>query len=222
MAVFAQTASDILKYFGDLVGEPDSSNSRWPLATRKRILNYEQLQIVNETKCIEERWETAKAIWAADGDERVAIPTDFYEDSIINAWWINASGKLTELEELHPRFDNIQNDSTGTPSAFWQEGLNIYLMPKQSAAGTVRILGKRLPDELDDLTDQSLIPAGYRHLIAERGAYIALLEDGEINKADRLFTMYVNPGMKKLRAYAQGKRQHRHKGWHMPTTLRIG
>jgi len=222
MAVFAQTASDILKYFGDLVGEPDASNSRWLLPARKRILNFAQLQIVNETRCIEERWTTIKAIWAAEGDEIVAIPADFYEDSVMNVWWIDASGNMTELKELHPRFDNIQNDDTGTPSAFWQEGLNIYLMPKQSAAGTVRILGKRLPDELDDLTDQSLIPAAYRHLIAERGAYIALLEDGEVNKADRLFAMYVKPGMKKLRAYAQAKRQHGHKGWHMPTNLTIG
>jgi hypothetical protein len=218
MAVYTDTLSNMIADFGYLVGEPNINNTRWNKDARKRLLNLAQLNVVNETRCLEEEWESDVSAWVSADDEILALPAEFFDDSILDIYWKDSSDDYHPLSEYHPRFKSVQNDDTGTPSQFFRIGRNIHLMPKPDADGSVVMIGQRLPDALINSTDESLVPAGWRILIAQYAAAQAFDEDSEHNKADRMWQRYY-VGIKELKKWARGRRSKRTARMVMPYSL---
>lgn len=218
MAVFADTVTDMITDFGYMVGEPDINNSRWGRAARLRFLNLAQLNAVNKTRCLEEEWSSTVTAFSSAGDEIFALPPNLYDDGIIEIYWKDSSGDYHPLSEFHPRFKNIQNDDTGTPSQFFRIGGNIHLMPKQDAAGTIIIIGQKMPDELVNNNDTSLIPESYRHVCPLGATKMAFREDDEYGKSDRT-DMEFRDVMRDLRKYANKMRSVRTPRMRLPHSL---
>jgi hypothetical protein len=219
MTAYLETLGDMLDSFTNYVLEQESADSKWSRAARIRMLNESQLQIVEATRCIEERWDTALGIWAEDDDEIVTLSNEMFQDGLIAVKWLDSSSVYNPVTEDLVS-DAIQNDSTGTPSKFFRIDTNLYLKPKQSAAGTVVIIGERLPDKLVNAADQSLIPAAYRHTVPLHAAITALWQDEQFGKADRLEQRRLIPLYKKLMAMATGKhRKTRQPRMKLPTRL---
>jgi hypothetical protein len=209
MAVHLITLDDMLDEFGRRVGEPVITDTRWEEPVRTQWLNLGQSEVCEYTRCLEEDWTSSVGIWASSGNEVVTLPNNCYPDGIIAIWWVDSSDNMTRLTVKHQKFENIKNTDTGTPSKIFQVGDNLHLMPLPDAAGTVRIHGERMPDELSDGTDQSLIPAPYRDLPVMYAVIQAWKDDGELSKADREERAYWIK-MKRLRAVAQGLESRRY------------
>jgi hypothetical protein len=209
MTAYLETFEDMLTSFGDAVREPDPADSKWLLDTRKRMINESQLAIVEETRCVEARWDTSKGVWAASGNEIVTLSNEMFPDGLISVtWYGTASAAYTVLQEdLVTDSDGIENTDTGTPSEFFRIQNNLYLRPLQDAAGTVIIIGHRLPDELVELTDQSLIPAAYRNIVPIHAAIRALRQDEQFRKARSLFEEEYLPLYRRLKRMGKTKHQ---------------
>ena len=208
MAVHLITLDDMLDEFSRRVGNP-RGNTRWDESTTQtQWINLGQTEVVEETRCLEEDWTTSVAAWSSSGDEIVTLPNNCYPDGIAAIWWVASSSNLTRLTEIHAKFDNIKNTDTGTPTKFFKVGDNIHLMPLPIAAGTVRIHGEKMPDELsysDRSTDQSLIPAPFRDLPVMYALIQAWTEDSEFDKAmfeERRYWQKI----KRLRKMVQARR----------------
>jgi hypothetical protein len=186
MAVHLITLNDMLDEFARRVGNP-RGNTRWDEATTQvQWFNLGQTEVCEETRCLEEDWTSSVAAWSSSGDEILTLPNNCYSDGIIAVWWIDSSNDMTRLKEKHAKLDSIKNTDTGTPTSFFKVGDNIHLMPLPGAAGTVRIHGERMPDELlysAKDTAQSLIPAPFRDLPVMYALIQAWTEDGEFDKA---------------------------------------
>ncbi|RJO62359.1 MAG: hypothetical protein C4542_04385 [Dehalococcoidia bacterium] len=207
MTVELLTFEDMQEAFYREVGE-ESGNSRWKDPTiRKAWINEGQLDVVTKTRCLEEKWTTDVGVYTDEDDEIVTLPDEAYEDGIISIWWIDSNSSYTELTEFNPAFKSIQNDtsSPGTPSQYYRVGRNIYLMPVPVAAGTVCIIGARKPDELVNLSDQSLIEAAFRHLPVKYAVVKAHLEDDEYQKYSLTKAEYLQ-GILELRAIVKRRR----------------
>lgn len=191
MTVELLTFDDMKESFFDRIGE-ESDNSRWQNETVERWINEGQLDVVTKTRCLEERWTTSVGAWADEDDEIVTFPPEFYDDGLINVWWVDSDGTYHPLHEVDPAFETIENDSdnTNTPKEYIRIGRNIHLRPVPNAAGTVCIVGHRKPDKLTIPTHQSLIEAAYRHLPVIYAACQAFLEDEEYGKYDRTLARY--------------------------------
>ena len=208
MAVFDDTVGDMIQSFGYFVGEPSINNTRWPRAARLRFLNLSQLDAVTETRCLEETFTYTVTAFVSDGDEVITFPNNMYDDGILEIYWVTSGGDYNPLGEFHPRFQTIQNDDTGQPARFFRIGTNLHLMPKQDASGSVIIIGQKMPNELVNDTDVSLIPAPYRHLCTLGAVKKAFREDDEYGKADRTEGEYLDL-RKSLKKYAKGMRSKR-------------
>jgi hypothetical protein len=218
MTAYLETFQDMRDSFADYVGEAEATDSKWSNDTRVRMLNESQLKIVTLTKCLEERWDTSKGIWAAAGDEIVTLSNEMYPDGLIAVWWLDSSSVYHKLTEDLVG-DAIQNSDTGTPTKFFRINNNLYLKPKQDAAGTAVIVGERLPDELVNPTDQSLIAAAHRHTVPLDAAIRALVNDEQFQKAGFLKADF-NDRFKALQIMATGRhRKTRQPSMKLPTRL---
>jgi len=182
MTVELLTLGDMRAGFGREVGEKDPSNSRWDNDDRDAWINEGQLDFVRRTRILEAKWTSAVTAYSSDGDEVISIPSNCFSDGIITIYWLDSDDVYHPLSEYHPFERTIDNSETGTPSEFFRIGDNLHLKPKPDADGTVVIVGHRKPDKLVAFTDQSLIPANYRHgpvLYAVRKAH---REDDEYTK----------------------------------------
>ena len=217
MAVILLTRSDLEDAFYRMVGE-SSGNSRWDSDDAVHWLQEGQLDIVNATRCLEETWSSTVTAYSSSGDEVLALPNNLFDDGILQIYWVDSSSDYHELSETHPRFATIQNDDTGTPSEFFRVGSNINLKPKPDAAGTVVIVGHKMPDSLTATSSQSLIPAQFRKLIAQYAAWMAFSEDAEHEKAFSMMREYEQ-GIKELKKWAKKRRSKRTSRMVMPYTL---
>ncbi len=218
MAVFTDTLGDMITKFGYYVGETNINNTHWGRDARISFINEAQLDAVTETRCLEETWTSTVAAYSSSGDEVKTLPDSLYEDGILEIYWLDSSDVYHPLREYHPRFKSIQNDGTGTPVQFFRVGRNIHLMPKQDATGSLVIIGQRMPDELVEDEDTSLIPAAYRHICSLGAARVAFLEDDEYGKADRMLMEYGRL-MKQLKKYSRGLRSKRKARFILPRSL---
>jgi len=219
MAVYAETLADMISLFRALVGE-EAGNTAWTDTVIKLLINEAQLEVVEETRCLEEDWTSSVSAWASAGDEIVNLANSFFDDAFIQIWWVDSDSVMHELKELHARYDSIQNDSaTDTPSEFFRVGRNIHLKPLPDADGTVRIHGKRLPDNLTSDTDQSLIPPAYRGIPVYLAAVTALFEDDEERKGSNLYALYQRK-LSRLHKYAKKMRSKRKAAWHIPSRIK--
>ncbi len=218
MAVFTDTVANMIEEFGFLVGEPNVSNSRWDRSARLRFLNLAQLDAVNETRCLEETFTSAVSAFVNDGDEIVTYPNNMYSDGVQEIYWLDSLGDHHPLVEFHPRFQTIQNDSTGQPTEFFSVGDNLHLVPKPSEDGSVVIIAHKLPDELVNDSDTSLIPEAYRHICVLGAVKRAFREDDEYGKSDRAEVEYAQM-LKSLSKYAKRRRAKRTPAMVMPFTL---
>ncbi len=173
---------------------------------------------MTETRCLEETFTYASTAFVSDGDEVITFPNNMYADGILEMYWVDSSGDEHPLKEFHPRFYPVQNDAEGTPTRFYRVGENFHLMPKQDADGSVVIIAQKMPDELINDTDVSLIPAPYRHLCTLGAVKKAFREDDEYGKADRTEGEYLKL-RKSLKKYAKGMRSKRTPRMVMPRVL---
>jgi hypothetical protein len=204
---------------GRYVGEPVETNSRWEPSVRNAWLNEGLLDVVTRSRCLEEKYTADVSAFSSAGDEVVTLPNSMYDDGILEIYWVDSNSDYHPLGEYHPRFGTIQNDDTGQPTEFFRIDRNVYLKPKPSAAGEVVIIGQRMPDELDDDTDQPLVPAAWRKLIAMYAAWLAMLDDGEYARADRMERQYLM-GVKELSKLSKRRRSKRTPQMMMPFTIR--
>lgn len=218
MAVQLVTLEDMTNALGRLVGEPSADDSRWVNACRVAWINEGQLDFVEQTRCLEEDWTSAITAWVSAGDEIVALPSNCFDDGILNIYWMDSNSDYHELKEMHPRFDSIQNDDTGTPNKFYRVGSNIHLMPLPDADGTVVLLGQKMPDELEQDSDQTLIPAAYRKGPVQYAAHLAFLDDDEYAKADRIQALYLQT-VRRGKKYAKGLRSKRGSKFVLPRII---
>jgi hypothetical protein len=218
MAVFTDTVADMIQEFGYLVGEPNINNTRWGRDARLRFLNMAQLDAVTMTRCLENTFDSAVSAWVNDGDEKVTFGAKFYNDGILEIYWLDANGDYHPLAEFHPRFQTIQNDTIGQPNEFYRVGNNFYLMPKPEADGTVVIIAQQLPNELVNDSDTSLIPEAYRTICVLGAVKRAFREDDEYGKGDRTEVEYASI-LKELKKYSRRMRSKRKTQMIMPQNL---
>lgn len=208
MAVHLLTLDEMLDEFAHRIGN-SRGNTRWDeSSTQTQWINLGQNEVCEETRCLEEDWTSSVTSWISSGDEVVTLPNSCYSDGIMQIWWVSSSDDMTRLSEIHAKFDNIKNTSTGTPTKFFKVGDNIHLMPLPSADGTVRIHGERMPDELlyaNRGTDQSLIPSPFRDLPVMYALIQAWTEDSEFDKAVLEERRYWQK-IKRLRKMVQARR----------------
>lgn len=208
----------MVELFGYLVGEPNINNTRWERDARVRLINIGQLNVVEETRCLEEVWTSSVSAWVNAGDEIVTLPNNCFDDGMLNIYWVDSDSVYHELDEEHPRFDTIQNADTGTPNKFFRIGRNVHLKPLPNATGTVYIVGQKMPDELTNDSDISLIPAAYRHIAPLEAVQMAFMEDNEFGKSDRAM-IERDQLMKRLKKYAKGLRSKRGSKFVLPRTI---
>ncbi len=178
MAVFILTLGEMRAEVYARLGEV-SGNSRWDDTIIDRWLNLGQTEVVRKTRCLEEDYTVIVPAYTSAGDEVLAFQNNLFMDGIHAIWWVDSDDNMARLRWRIAKFDSIKNTDTGTPSSAFSIGNNIHLMPLPVAAGTVRIIGERMPNALTADSDVSLLPPSWRDLPVMYAVLRATTEDHE-------------------------------------------
>lgn len=129
----------------------------------------------------------------ATASQRYVTPTNTYQ-KVDKVFWKDASGStFRELKEITKTeyYENYINSSSGTPGGYYMEANNVYFDVAPDNAGTVRINGYEVQDELSGST-VSIIPDRYEGVIV-LGSVARFKAYEGLPDANEYFKLYHGP-----------------------------
>lgn len=198
---FVWTGTVAVKALRDTIGDPVSAaTQRWVDADLVDYLNRGAQQVILATEyTLETQWEAT----TVNGTREYELPLNFVRDEAVE--YVNSTTDIRRLEYL--TFEeyfttySINPTSTGDPLFYWFwrklgddltsiQPSSLYLHPVPNSAKTIRVWGYKIPDIISTLTNVLEFEGPYVEAIVSYAGHLAMMDDGDTSKSDRLEVKY--------------------------------
>ena len=202
---YVWTGTEAIIALRDTIGDPVSASTpRWADADLARYINRGAQQVILATEyTVETQWE----VTTVAATREYELPTNFVRDEAVE--YVKSTTDIRRLEYLtfEEYFKTFSNNPTSagdpiyyffwrklgdTPEPIVIQPSSLYLHPVPTEAKVVRVWGYKLPDAIlsTDLSRVIEFEGPYVEAVISYAGHLAMMDDGDTAKADRLEVKY--------------------------------